>query len=92
MLPRNIIHYAMTVEVYKPALKPRPVQSVPTRPVTTARRPINRLVIDAPSRRKKLVYAPIKPRMDLVISIEDMTHPDRPSFAELEALVIAGLS
>ncbi|MEL7223376.1 MAG: hypothetical protein AAGL17_00610 [Cyanobacteria bacterium J06576_12] len=55
-------------------------------------RTVSRAVIDTPSRKKRLDYTPIKPRMDLVISIEDMTHPDRPSFAELEALVIAGLS
>jgi len=81
----------MTVEVYKPALKPRPVSLAPTRPVMTART-VSRTVIDAPSRQEKLDYTPIKPRMDLVIGIEDMTHPDGPSFAELEAFVIAGLS
>ena len=92
MLPLDVTHYAMTVEVYKPALKPRPVQSVPTRSVTTARRPRSRPVIDAPSQKEKLAYTPIKPQMNLVIGIEDMTHPDRPSFAELEALILAGLS
>lgn len=91
MLPLDVTHYAMTVEVYKPALKPRPVQSVATRSVTTARQPRSRPVIDAPS-RKKLAYTPIKPRMDLVIGIEDMTNPDRSSFAELEALILTDLS
>lgn len=81
----------MTVEVYKPALKPRPAQCVQTRPVRTAR-PANKSVIDTPSRKTRLVYSPIKPRMDLVIGIEDMTHPDVPSFAELEALIITSLS
>lgn len=81
----------MTVEVYKPALKPRPVSLAPTRPVMTTRT-VSRAAIDTPSRKKRLNYTPIKPRLDLVIGIEDMTHPDGPSFAELEALVIAGLS
>lgn len=81
----------MTVEVYKPALKPRPVQSVLTRPALAAR-PANKPVIGTPSRKAKLIYSPIKPRIDLVIGIEDMTHPDVPSFAELEALIITGLS
>ena len=81
----------MTVEVYKPALKPRQVQSVPTPPVLTTR-PANKPVIDTPSSQVRRVYTPIKPRMDLVIGIEHMTHPDAPSFAELEALIIADLS
>ena len=55
-------------------------------------RTVRRAVIDAPSRKEKLDYTPIKPRMDLALGIEDMTHPDVPSFAELEALILAGLS
>lgn len=81
----------MTVEVYKPALKPRTVSLAPTRSVMTART-VSRAAIDTSSREKRLDYTPIKPRLDLVIGIEDMTHPDGPSFAELEALVIASLS
>ena len=90
-LPPSNIHCVMTVEVYKPALKPRPVPTAPTRPVMTART-VSRSVIDAPSRKERLDYTPIKTRIDLAIGIEEMTHPDRLSFAELEALVIAGLS
>ena len=91
ILPLSNIHCVMTVEVYKPALKPRPVSLATTPPVMTART-VSRAALDTPSRKKRLDYTPIKPRMDLVIGIEDMTHPDGPSFAELEALVIAGLS
>lgn len=78
----------MTVEVYKPIYKPRPVKSVPTLPVMTAR-PERRTVIAAPARKDELVFTPIQSRMDLVIGIEELTHPDGPSFAELEALIIA---
>lgn len=78
----------MTVEVYKPFLKPRSGQSVPTRPVITARLPSSPSG-DVPSRKVRHTYTPISPRMDLVIGIEELTHPDKPSFAELEALLTA---
>ncbi|MEL6263976.1 MAG: hypothetical protein AAFR12_23290 [Cyanobacteria bacterium J06626_6] len=81
----------MTVEVYKPALKLKPVPLAPARPVMTGRK-VSRAVIDAPSRKDRLDYTPIKPRIDLALGIEDMTHPDVPSFAELEALIMVGLS
>ncbi|WP_157620627.1 hypothetical protein [Synechococcus sp. PCC 7335] len=78
----------MTVEVYKPALKPRPVPSVLTPPVVPIRAE-RRAVVDIPARQDSLVFKPMQPRLDLVVGIEEMMHPDRPSFAELEALVIA---
>ena len=81
----------MTVEVYKPALKPRPVSLAPTRPVVTTWI-VSKPVVDALSRKEGLEYTPIKPHLDLAIGIEEMTHPDVPSFAELEAFVMAGLS
>ena len=79
---------AMTVEVYKPILKSRPGKSVPTPPVMTAR-PERRTSMDVPSRKVRHTYTPISPRMDLVLGIEELTHPDQPSFAELEALITA---
>ena len=78
----------MTVEVYKPILKSRPVKSIPTPPVMTAR-PERRISVDVPSRSIRHTYTPISSRMDLVIGIEELTHPDKPSFAELEAIIIA---
>ena len=92
MLPPSNNRYAMTVEVYKPILKSRSVQAVPTRPAITAQ-PASRTSVDIPSRKVRQTYTPIRPRIDLVIGIEELTHPDRPSFADLEAVVIAeGLS
>ena len=78
----------MTVEVYKPFLKARSGQSVPTHPTIIARPP-SRISVDVPSRKVRHTYTPISPRMDLVIGIEELTHPDKPSFAELEALITA---
>lgn len=78
----------MTVEVYKPILKTRSGQSAPMRPMMTARPP-SRPSVDVPSRKIRHTYTPIRPRMDLVIGIEELAHPDKPSFAELEALITA---
>ena len=78
----------MTVEVYKPVLKPRLVQSHPQRfaykPQQTAS-----VALKAPTREVRESYKPVQPRLDLVLAIEDMTHPNAPSFAELEAVVLA---
>ena len=86
-MPLDTTDDAMTVEVYKPTHKSRPAKSVPTRPVMTAQSD-RRTVIAAPARQDTLLFTPVPLRMDLVIGIEEMTHPDRPSFAELEALVM----
>lgn len=88
MLPLSNTHYAMTVEVYKPLLKPRPMQAVPTRPAVTAP-PKSRASVDVPSRKIRQTYTPIKPRIDLIIGIEEMTHPSGPSFAELETIIVS---
>lgn len=78
----------MTVEVYKPVLKSKLVQPVQTN-IVAASQPVSRTSTDNSDRKIRHVYTPIKPRMELVIGIEEMTHPDGPSFAELEALIIA---
>lgn len=79
----------MTVEVYKPLLKPRPVQSSPVRSVSRSK-PVAK-AMETTLRDVRHVYKPLPPRMDLVLGIEAMTHPDQPSFAELEALVYSDL-
>lgn len=82
----------MTVEVYKPVLKkpvslePLPEQSVykaPRRSKAVAPLP------PLPPREVIPVYHPIKPNIELIVEIEAMTHPDEPSFAELEAVILA---
>ena len=79
----------MTVEVYKPALKSRPVRSssVRTAPRT---KPVTQ-PIETTLRDVRHVYHPIAPRTDLVLAIEAMTHPNEPSFAELEDLIYSEL-
>ena len=78
----------MTVEVYKPILKPRPVQSGYQRPVYKPQQPAI-ATLRIPAREVRESYRPIQPRIDLVLGIEAMTHPNRPSFAELEAVILA---
>lgn len=79
----------MTVEVYKPVLRSKTGQSA-GRSFTRARTVVNR--VETPLREIRHVYRPMQPRLDLVLGIEAMTHPDRPSFAELEAMISADLS
>ena len=78
----------MTVEVYKPVLKPRPVQSLSQRSVYKPQQPAS-VALRVPARDVREAYRPIQPRLDLVLGIEAMTHPNEPSFAELEAVVLA---
>lgn len=79
----------MTVEVYKPLLKPRPVQLSPIRFEAKPKRTINTSVGDLQHRNIREAYRPVQPRLDLMLGIEAMTHPDEPSFAELEAVILA---
>lgn len=78
----------MTVEVYKPVLKPRTAQPSSQRFVYKSQPPAS-VALKVPPREVKEAYKPIQPRIDLVIGIEAMTHPDEPSFAELEAVILA---
>ena len=78
----------MTVEVYKPVLKPRPVQSLPQRSAYKPQQIAN-ITLKTPTREVRESYKPVQPRLDLVLAIEDMTHPNVPSFAELEAVILA---
>ena len=80
----------MTVEVYKPVLKPRPAQ-LGSRLLPTVRS-ASKVVVHTPPGKDWFAYTPMKPRMDLVIGIEDMTHPNVLSFSELEAAAIESLS
>ena len=80
----------MTVEVYKPVLKSRPVRSSSVRTVSRTR-PVTQS-IETSLRDIRHVYHPIAPRTDLVLAIEAMTHPSEPSFAELEDLIYSELS
>ena len=41
----------------------------------------------APPREVRHAYTPISPRLDLILAIEALTHPDSPTFDELEAIV-----
>lgn len=75
----------MTVEVFKPVLRSRPGRSF-----ARAKAAVNST--DTPLREIRHIYKPIQQRLDLVVGIEAMTHPDRPSFAELEAVVYSELS
>ena len=78
----------MTVEVYKPVLKPRPNQSGYQRSVYKPQQPAS-TTLKISARAIREAYRPVQPRIDLVLGIEAMTHPDRPSFAELEAVILA---
>ena len=78
----------MTVEVYKPVLKPRPVQFSYQRSVYKPQQPAS-VALRLPARDVREAYRPIQPRLDLVLCIEAMTHPNEPSFAELEAVILA---
>lgn len=79
----------MTVEVYKPVLKqPTPLQSAPIRSVYKPARTPQVSTTTPPARDIKPTYNPIKPRLDLIIGIEAMTHPNEPSFAELEGIIL----
>ena len=78
----------MTVEVYKPVLKPLPVQSLPQRSTYRPRQAAS-VALEAPTREVRESYKPVQPRLDLVLAIEDMTHPNVPSFAKLEAVILA---
>ena len=78
----------MTVEVYKPVLKPRPVQTSFQRSAYKPQQPAS-VALKVPSRKVREAYRPIQPRIDLVLGIEAMTHPNAPSFAELEAVILA---
>ena len=40
-----------------------------------------------PVRNIRHVYKPMQPRLDLILAIEALTHPDQPTFAELAALI-----
>lgn len=76
----------MSVEVYQPVLK------APLKPIRTAYQAVQTkpAVTSTPiSREVRPVYYPIKPNMELILEIETMTHPSRPSFAELEAIILA---
>ena len=79
----------MTVEVYKPVLKSRPVRSSSVRTVSRTR-PVTQPV-ETTLREIRDAYHPIAPRTDLVLAIEAMTHPNEPSFAELEDLIYSEL-
>ena len=81
----------MTVEVYKPVLKkPRSLETLPTRSAYKAPR-FSQAIAHAPvpPRDVRPVYHPIQPSVELIVEIEAMTHPDEPSFAELEAVILA---
>ena len=80
----------MTVEVFKPVLKnPISLQSPSMRSGYKAPR-IAKAVVPTPVPRDvRPVYRPIKPSIELIVDIEAMTHPDEPSFAELEAIILA---
>lgn len=43
----------------------------------------------SPPREIRHVYRPIQPRLDLMLAIEALTHPDSPTFDELEAIINA---
>ena len=75
----------MTVEVYKPILKSKPMRSSSVR-IVPRTRPVPQS-IETPLRDIKHVYHPIAPRTDLVLAIEAMTHPNELSYAELEDLI-----
>ncbi len=79
----------MTVEVYKPVLKSSPVRSSSVRSVSKTS-PVPQS-IETPLREIRHVYHPIAPRTDLVLAIEAMTHPNEPSFAELEDFIYSEL-
>ena len=78
----------MTVEVYKPVLNLRPVQFGYQRSVYKPQPPAS-VALKVPAREVREAYKPIQPRLDLALGIEAMTHPDEPSFAELEAVILA---
>ena len=78
----------MTVEVYKPVLKPRPVQFGYQRSAYKPQQPAS-VALKVPAKEVREAYKPIQPRIDLVLGIEAMTHPNEPSFAELEAIILA---
>ena len=88
MVAADYYPLSMAVEVYKPVLKPRPVQTLSQHSVHKPKQAAS-VTLKVPSRDIREAYKPIQPRLDLVLGVEAMTHPDEPSFAELEAVILA---
>lgn len=80
----------MTVEVFKPVLK-KPISLQPSTVQSVYKAPrISKAITPTPvPSNVRPVYRPIKPSIELIVDIEAMTHPDGPSFAELEAIILA---
>ena len=77
----------MTVEVYKPVLKSRPMRSSSVRAVSQTRPETK--PIEPALKEVRDGYSPIQPRLELTLAIEELTHPEEPSYAELEAVILA---
>ena len=78
----------MTVQVYKPIRRTsKPVQSSLRRRALRSTS-ATQTVRDISSLRKvRHTYRQIQPSLDLDLAIEALTHPDSPTFDELEAVI-----
>ena len=79
---------AMTVQIYKPtSRRARPTRPLPTQLVSRPTQVKAPMIDLPPVRNIRHVYKPMQPRLDLILAIEALTHPDQPTFAELAALI-----
>lgn len=80
----------MTVQLYKPTgHRVSSTRPLPERPAYRSGRSEVPALDLPPVRQVRHVYKPIQPRLDLMLAVEALTHSARPTFAELEALIMA---